>query len=428
MANQYGHKDHHVVAFYAETTTGTGPADWGDDSTRIDVTAVDFTGLLTDLQVDPRMEDAWQKVGQRQLVKGLRNTGNASVSVLFTGNGDAAPADAASPAVGALATLIAHGLGGIHTAPSKTITGGSTTTIEVAAITGWEEGQLVGVQDVTSPTSENTGRVFIRRILSFAATTVTLDEALPFTPANGDLAVGGHTLYLDPAVLVDSTGASGRTLSWYHSGSLADDVIAAYGCAANIALENFGRNALPTMSLDIMVGNWATSTAVAKDDPATSDGESGSIIGRHTSLWIQDYGTSTSTKFATGSIDIQTGITRSRIETVTAAGANLEGMAGYSVAAGEETLITCATAGYTDDWEADVIAGTYKVARYACESSPGSSWAVHLSRAQVRNTPTRAEVSDVSGNNLVLLGCQDSTNASADTAALWESKLVIGLF
>lgn len=419
----YSHKMESVVSFFAETTAGQGPADWSANGTRIDHTAADATGWDQDWQVDPRLENRWSAVGQRQLVAGLHQ-GTATVSVLLTGNGDAAPADGNTPSATALGTLLSHCLGGARRIPSKDLTGGTTTTLEVAAATGWTEGDFVGVQDKTSPNSYNSGKLHIRRITGISGTTITLDEALPFTAASGDLAVGTEMSYVDPDVLEDSTGASGRTLSWYFSNGGSEEVKVGYGCAANLSFADLGRSAQPKIGLSIMCGSWETSPDVAKDVAASSAGIATNVIGRDTKVWLVDFGSTTATERPVASIDIAPGIERSKIETVTEAGEHLEGMAGYSVG-GQQTLVTMDIAGYDDQWETDLQAGTWKVCRYQFNGAPGTAWAIHWSRAQIRQTPVRVETTDVSGNKVVLLACEDEDNADSTVAELWKSKITI---
>ena len=431
MANTYRHKDHSVLGYFEETTSGQGPADWSTNGTRIDHTAVELDGLFDqEILVDPRMEgqeNDWADVGQRPLIKGARGSGNGSFSMLLHGNEDESPADAGAPTTTALADLLKHCLGGQDISTSHDVTGGTTTTLTMASTTGLELGAYVGVQDLTTPSALNTGRVFIRRITALTLDTeITLDEALPFTPASGDLAVGCLVAFVDPDVIEDSTGAAGRTLSLYHAGKTSEHVNVAYGCALTMALSELSRNTVPQVSFTAQCGNWETSSTVAQDtDTWASEGIGAQMIGRYTRCWIEDYGTTTSTKKGIGSMEIGPLVERTKIETVTTAGENLESMAGYSSTSSTETTITLGIAGYDDDWEADLQADTYKVLRYAHESQPGKSWAISFPRLQVRATPKASPVSDIQGSSLTLLACRDTTTTA--TTALWRSKVAIVL-
>lgn len=431
MPNNYRHKDHSVLAFFEETTAGQPPADWSDSGVRIDHTAVEFDGLFDqEILVDPRMEgqeNDWADVGQRELIKGARGSGTGTFSMLLTGVEDLSPSDGAAPSETALSKLLKHCLGGQDIGTSHDVTGGTTTSLTMASTTGLELGAFVGVQDLTSPSSENSGRVFIRRITALVVdTSVTLDEALPFTPANGDLAVGCITHYVDPDVLEDSTGAAGRTLSLYHAGKTSEQVHVAYACALTMGLSDLSRNAVPQVAFTAQCGNWGTSPAVSQDaDTWAAAGIGAQIIGRYTRFWFEDYGTTTSTKKGIGSMEIGPLVERSKIEAITSGGENLESMVGYSSTAGTETTVTLNIAGYDDDWEADLQADTYKVARYAHESQPGKSWAIHFPRCQIRQTPKPSPVSDIQGTSVTLLACRDTTTTA--TTALWRSKVAIVL-
>lgn len=429
MANNYRHKDHSVLAVFEETTAGQGPADWSTSGTRLDHTAADLDGLFTqEIIVDPRregQENDWIDVGQRELILGARGNGNGSFTLLMHGNEDTSPSDGAAPSQHALGKLFKHCLGGEDLATSHDVTGGTTTSLTMASTTGLALGSFVGVRDLTSPSSANAGRVFIRRITALVVdTSVTLDEALPFTPDSGDLAVGCSTYYEDPDVLEDSTGAAGRTLSLYHAGKTAEDVRIAYGVALTASLSELARNAVPQVTFTGQCGNWETSPDVAQDDSSwAAEGIGAQIVGRYTRCWLEDYGTTTSTKRPIASMEVGPLHERSKIETITTAGENLESMAGYSAPAGTETTIGLNIAGYDDDWETDLQEGSLKVLRFAHESQPGKSWALHFSRCRVRQTATPSEVSDVKGTQVTLLACRDTTSTA--TTALWRTKVAV---
>lgn len=424
------HKLSSVVAYYVESVAaGTGPADWSDSGVRIDHTEADVSTISQDIQQDPRMEVSWARFGRNAPVLGLKSGQKATVTLLFTGSGDT-PADGETATISSEAYLTGHCLGAVRAIPTKDVASGTTTTITVAAITGWTVGDFIAVQDLTTPAAVNTGKVYIRRITAISDNTATIDEALPFTPASGDLAIGCVTAYVDEQVLEDSTAALSRTLSWYFSkgGNTTagdDEVWVLYGTAADLTLMDFGRSSQPKMQLSIQCGSWETSADVVKDNQSSSNGQAAKVIGKDTHVWIEDYGTTTSTKHCVASIEVATGVQRHMIETVTSPGLHMEGLCGYSAVGNQSTQVTMDITGYTDDWEADLQAATPKVCRYAHDGAPGSSWALHFSRCWVRETPTRSESGEVSSNKVVLESVQDEVNSNASVAALWESKICI---
>lgn len=417
------------VAYFAETTPGTGPADWQASGTKIhlsappDVSGIEQT-LLADERTVPRMNE---RAGPP--VKGLRQT-SMQVRTYWTGHGQTVVG--AQVAATALGTLLEHCLGAVHRSSATTLAAGghTTTVINVAATTNISVGCLIGVRD----DSDTDGKVAIRRVTAIAALAVTLDEALPFTPVDGDDVVAGITAYIDPDVLEDSSGASGRTLSWvcdYLASNGAAAVVELLGTKAALSIDGFARNERPSIVLDVTaarfrnVGQDGLAAPSWSGSPATLGPV---VLGPRTKLWLQDYGATTQTTgLHLSSASWTVGVSVAPVEVITEQTAGMPGIGLFSTApARPECEVTIVP--WDDDYDVDLAASTptYKAIRVALESTEGKSIAIMFPRAQIMATPKIAQVGEVLGATVKLEAHEDAD--AIGTTDLAKSPILIGLF
>ena len=421
------------LAIFAETTAGQGPTDWDADAMLVDHTAADVSGLTQTVAPDENIEDRIFASGDRTMLLGLKSGGSLSTSHYLTGHGQTVTSGNVATSTH-LAALIKASVCGERISTTATITGGSATQPQVASVTGLEEGDFLAFQDTTSPSAANSGICFVRRITDISTLTLTLDQALPFTPANGDLARSCIALYLDTAKLQDSTSASGTTTSVKvelgESGA-TDKVWEIYGACPTLSIENLNRDAPATIKLDWMPGTWRTYDDVTRTSWSTAKAALTSVQpamqGIGTTVFVQTYGTTTSVCKPVNTIEVEFGVPRARMETVTTCTANLEGIAGYTVDARAMTKIKVGIGRVGDDWEGVLQAGTRQVVRYAVSRGPGYGWALHFSRCQLAATPTDKDIGSQAGYAVEWRAGEDLDNSGATTEDLWKSKAIIVL-
>jgi hypothetical protein len=133
---------------------------------------------------------------------------------------------------------------------STCATGTTTTAITVASTTNLSVGSFVGAVDPT------TSLLHVRQVRSKTGTVLTLDRALPFTPANGAAlyasatyshAISGHQHLFFDAEGYDATPAKG----WRR---------ALFGCLGDFSMKNLGANGKLALEFSFRALDW--------DDPA----------------------------------------------------------------------------------------------------------------------------------------------------------------
>ena len=422
------------LAVYPETTAGTGPASWDADAFLVDHTSADVSGLTQTVSPDENVEGRIFASGDRRMLLGLKSGGSLSTTHYLTGHGQTVAAGSAATSTH-LAKLIKLALCGERISESVNVTGGTATQPTVDSVAGLQEGDFLAFQDLTSPTAIDTGICYVRRILDINTLTLTLDQALPFTPANGDIGRSTIALFLDTAKLQDSTSAAGTTASVKvelgEPTPAADKVWEIYGACPTLSIQDLNRDAPATIKLDWMPGTWKTHDDVTRTAWSTAKAGLTSVQpalqGIGTSVFVQTYGTATSVCKPVNTFEVDLGVPRARIETVTTCTANLEGIAGYSVDARASTSISMSIARLGDDWEGVLQAGTRQVVRYAVSRGPGYGWALHFSRCQLSATPTDKAIGSQAGNSVKWRAGEDLDNAGATTEDLWKSKAIVVL-
>jgi len=426
-----------TLAIYRETTAGTPPADWDADGQLVDFTAMDAAGFSQTVITDGVIGDRIFAMGGRASILGMRSVGQFSSSHYLTGHGQT-PASGSAPTVTFLSDLLQLALGGRRLVTARAVTGGTATAPTVDAVTGLDVGDFMAFEDLTSPSAANSGKCYVRRIVDIDTLTLTLDESLPFTPADGDAARGTIVIYIDTATIQSTGGISGATASLKVQrgdvAAAASQVWEATACVPTLEIDSIERDGVPTIGLTWGVGAWKTyadgitkTTWSAAKTALASAIVPPRAIGIGSTVWLQAYGTATSVCRSAASVSIGVGVPRPQIETVTECTSGLHGIAGYTTEQADTTIELVLGNLTAVDYEALLQAGTYQVFRYAHTGAYGRGWAIHCPRVTISATPSASEAGPNLATTLSLRATEDLDNADADPVNLWKSKIAIVL-
>lgn len=428
------------IAYFREITVCTPPVDPAADATPIEFVSCDTSGIKQDLLVDPTAESRAFAVGTRQRIKSIRNC-KAAVVLKLHGTG-VVTAGASQVVQTYLGELLEHCMGGVHRGTSTTITGGTSVIPIVASVTGIIPGCMLGFQDITSPSIENVGKVWARRVLSVdgEALSVTLSEALPFTPAATDKVHACITPYLRASILVDAVAAAGgpHTLCWYFlkgdATAPADLIWRVDGSVASMKLDGLGRGAVPTLALDIMGANFAHGGGDGLTNYTFADEPQGHAqlsMGVDVTMSIQSYGTTAIREVDAPGVTFEPGFARVGINTTTEKTHRLEGLATWSFIPGS-TKLTVTVVPYEDTWYDSLAAGQeFRItfSQPGMGSGAGAGWALHIPRAQLIETPGRADVdSAVHGVTLTFEAMEPADCTGGSNVDLEKSRFTLALF
>lgn len=416
------------LAYFPEVTQGTGPANaaaWVASGQRIRHIAesLEASSFKQTMIEDMRSQEAI--LARETKVFGIKGGVEFAFDAYGTGQG-AATAPAAQIALTPLMTLLAHCFGGVHRSNTSNITAGTTTTVTVTSATNIILGCLVLIQDADDP-----NRPVVRRVVGIAGLVLTLDRALPFTAANGDVCHAMATIYVDETALVDSA-IGPTTMSWLISkggtgtNQAAREHWEARGCKGMLEGIELARNALPLLKFKVLVASFLTPEAAPEPtwtaDPA---GNAPVGIGPDTQVNLANFGATPNTLIHCSECSVQTGVSSVPVDTLTEVNTGMPGRYGYTLAQGETKvglqIVPMAQAEFTE-----FNAQTLKIFNWQRIRPAGAVFSVHLSRAEIEETPGSAAVGNALGETYALRGLRDAANASA-TEQLWRSPILIGI-
>ncbi|MBK6920420.1 MAG: hypothetical protein IPH07_23675 [Deltaproteobacteria bacterium] len=413
-----------LLAFFQESTQGTGPANgaaWVSSGVRIRHVgdSVDVSGIEQAVVEDERSQEGIFDV--EYSVKGLRNT-SFPMSLYMTGSG-ATTAQDDTIAETPLMTVLEHALGGMHLSNSTVLAGGghTTTVINVDDATNIVEGCLIQVQDATD------GTIAVRRVLDVSTLAVTLDEALPFTPADADVVPAMATFYVDETVLVDSS-AGPTTLSWLIQKGLAAALenFELNGCKSELKSIALTRGGLPTLSFDTMVASFdPPGTAPSPTWSSDPIGNAPVSIGPDTVITYQTQGTTTINPIHVSEFSVEVGVPVVSVDTNTEVEDGMEGRQGYSTQPAD-TMITLNVVPFGSSAWTQFAADTFRRLRFYKRAAPGQVFAVHFSRCEIK-PPKRGAAGPVSSTQIMLRAHKDAANSGAANAQMWRSKILLGI-
>jgi hypothetical protein len=300
----------------------------------------------------------------------------------------------------------------------------STTTFDPALTTDIDEGMWLAIAD-----ADDANRLFFTQCASWDGTTWTSDVVLPFTPASGDVLHGVEANYIDSSVLID--GVNGDTRAWLVQKGVAGsrECFLFTGTKAEFASLTLGRGTPAMLGINVHYAKHTGPDDQAEVTLATSvAGKPPAIVGGDACFWMENDGTTTRTLHKVNELTLTPGVPVLPQNTITTHNANTPGLSGWTTGPSDTLLnlnLLEVTTTWWDDWQAD----TKQVCRYENTGSAGNAFGLHMSRAQIVETPKRGTkrgtAESLSTSQLTLRANRDSVNAAAGTAALWQSKFVI---
>lgn len=425
------------LAFFQETTACAPPADWAASGTPVEFISVDLAPKEA-LLVDPTAETRIQSVGKRRRIKGIRNV-DFSAILKMHGLGTTV-ADGDTAAHTALTKILTWCCGGVHFCNTEEITSGTATSLVLGAGLGasFIPGCLIAVEDTTSPTTQNAGRLHFARVVEVNTDTLTLAEDLPFTPAAGDVIHGTATIYVDEDYLEDAIRAGTiRTWNWFHkrAKSGTDELWQLEGCVGSFTINNLGRGQLPQIALSVMAANFRYGGEDGLTNPTfgTPQGKPQMSMGLDVRCSISDYSTTTRTTRDVNASTFEPGFTRVRVETATEEVDRFEGMSTYSVQPADCSM-TMTVLPHDDSWYGALQDDTdWRLTFYqpgpggATGAGAGKSWCIMLPKAQIRATPSRVDVNEVHGAQIEFSAMEPDDCEGGSNENLEKSVFLIGL-
>lgn len=430
MANQHLVTEK-TISIFPEVTPCVPPDDWAADGTAIEFVSINLDGVAEEQIVDPTAEARHFAVGNRQRRRGRRN-GTHSLVVKQHGTG-VVTADGDTVVQTYLGTLWAHCLGAVHLGTSHVITGGTATQPILDSVAGIVPGCMLAFQDTTSPVSRDLGMPVCRRVLSISTLTLTLSEALPWTPAAGDPVHAAITVYPHAHNLRDAVAAGGTLAIYVREGDDESLNTRLDGCVHSAKLDGLALGSLPTLTMEGMHANWARGDEDGLADIADlgePEGEPQLSMGLDVSISIQEYGNSAINEIDAAAVTFETGITRSRVETVTGKTFRFHGTATYTVASGQTTM-AITVAAHLSDWYEGMQAGkSYRVTmtQPGAGAGAGSGWCVHMPRARLVATPGKADVNGNYGTTLSFEASEPDDTTGGSLVDLQKARFLVAMF
>ncbi len=414
-----------TLAVFKETTAGTAPADWDADGKPLYTVGVPEVGEVKQEFIEDGRSVA-RLFEVKDMIAGVRSTATLGYSFPAHGTDQGVIADTVSAVAEANSIVYKNCMGGQVIVPSTVLAAGgthSTTSLELDVSTLYQIGGFVCIEDADA-TGDTV--VYVRRIISKAADVVGIDEALPFTPTDGDPCHSNIQTYIDEDVLANS--ASGpQTLSYAVTlgGDADNESWELVGCQTNLAGLTIGSNETVKAELSVMCGSFQEPDDFSKPTYATAiTGAAGFIPGQGTKLFIQDYGTTTTDCINATEVAIEVGIVSEPIPTVTECDAGLEGINGHTAIPGN-TTITTTSIPYDSTLHADLKAQQHKVIRFANQLAPGAGWAITFPNCEIMSTPTPGEAGSLLAIVTEFRAHEDDAIAGASVVEQQLSKLSI---
>ena len=420
------------LMYYPETTVCAPPFSWAASGKRIEFVSVDCQPKQ-ELIVDPTAEGNPLAVGKRARRKGLRNV-TWSMVLKMHGVG-AATTNGSQVDPTYLSVVLGWCLGGTHRSFSRVVdSAADAATLTLDDSAGIIPGCMVAVEDITTPSRENAGKLHFRRVLAVAADTVTLSEKLPFTPAATDKVHATITAYIDRSVLKDAVAAAGRTFNWlYRNEESGTDLLwQLEGTVATLALQNLGRGQLPQLAISCMSANFSHTADDGLADvtmPAAVGTSAQLAMGTNVHCSIGTYEDDDIAAVETNAVALETGLTRTKVETSTEKTNRFEGLATYSFSYAD-TKFTTTLVPFDPAWYAGLKDDAqFRINYYqpGPGDGAGKAWCVHIARAQISATPSRADVGEVNGVAVEFMAMLPDDCTPGSNEHIEQSPLLIAI-
>lgn len=425
-----GSAHYHGLAYYQESTSGTGPADaaaWVSGGTRI----APLVGSMDTSKIGPNLLDderAYDDIFDDEPgVIGLDNPEFNFELYLETPAGSTA--DASQISATAQMTLFEHIMGGLHRGNTTTASGThSLTTVEVTSVTNLEVGCHIAValSNYTGPGGAT--MCHVRRVTDITSLVLTVDQAFPVAPVDTDVVNACATAYIDSSALEDSS-VGPTTLSWLLSRAATGsgpnwEVL---GSKAQLDSISFERDDFAKLAVSVMGGSSTTpESAPAPSWTAAPANESPFQLGRYTQFWMQDYGTTTNTVHCANAFGLEEpGVPVVRAPTITTDTAGMQGTCGYTTKRADTTAAVTLFPYSSTRWT-EYLNRTLKACRIANLAAAGSGCAITMPRAEVVERPDVGDVDGAQSLTFKLKALRDTDSVA--TTQLWRSKFCIVWF
>lgn len=431
------------LAYIDETTQGTPPADaaaWVAGGTQIRHIAesLDLSGIKASSVEDMRSQTTLQGTERR-----LIGIDNPEFPFTMYGHGmGAATADGVQAASIPLVATLGHALGGHRRTYTHAVSGGSstTTTIDVDDASDWQVGDFIAIELGTAPAGYPSGTAFPRRILTIdtGATPdqITIDQALPAAPEDGDVIHATSFAYVDEDVIVDSNGSGGPYTRTYlgqkglqsATGSLRE-AWEIRGAVTQLQAFGFERDQPLQLPFQVMGGSHAApGTAPWPSWTATPAGFAPLVAGPLTQLWLVDEATTTSTLVHNATFQCEPGVPRTRTEVLTSDNVYMQATSNFGSEPAETTINLALDPFDTSRW-GEWESSSYKTMRIARLGNAGFGFFVHFSRVSYVEEPGRGENGWASSTEIQFKAHPDADiSPMPANAAIWRSKIIIGVY
>jgi hypothetical protein len=401
------------LAYFQETTSGTGPADWAASGVQIRHMAesLDTSSLQQTVLEDERSQ--LSVLAYEKHIKGIKGGVSFDHEMYFHGIGTAT-AGGEQAAATPLSNLLGHCQGGQWRGRSTTADGThSGTTVELADATGFAVG---GFLAWVNPA----GLAEIRQITDLTGSVATVHRAFSGTPSNADVITACIVIYEDEDVLIDSN-VGPTTLSWLlgkGKGS-ATEYHECRGCKSNISGFSFGRNTVAKVSLSTLVASFSD----PDESPSPSwsslpSGHAGRAIGPSTTVFVQDYASTADNRVGCSEFSVTPGISPSLAETLTENAAGMPGLYGYGLERNpctvQMTVVPSATS-----WHEDFTDGNLKHVQFEKLAPPGSAWSLYFPRCEVGTQPSRGATGVTMASSFTVNALQDEGANALQTSRMY---------
>lgn len=435
-----GSAHYNSLAFFQEATQGVGPVEEGSDWETEAAAApsayriAPIVGTVTVSSVGPGLvndERAYDDIMDDEVDRiGIDNPEFAFECYMEALS--AAPANGAAATATWQTVLAAHCLGGISYSTTRTADTAagvlhSVTAVEVDDDTGIAVGDHVAITLQNYTGLGGASAAHVRRVVAVNSGTnlITLDQALPVAPVDGDIVGGAATGYIDSTVLEDSS-VGPTTLSWHLARERegGDATWEVFGSKTQINSLTCERDDFARFAMSVFGGSSALPGSAETPDWTTDpENEVPFQIGRYTQLWFQDYGTTTNTVWGTTMFNVDDfGVPVVPADAITSISEGMQGRAGYSTTRAD-TTVSIALQGHDSGWWADYTARTWKVARFANLAQRGGGFAITLPRCQINERPDFGDEGGSSTNALKIKAFRDLSSVA--TTQLARSKICL---
>ena len=365
---------------------------------------------ITETEVSP--EFVRQRIFQTQPTQSALSNVTFGMTSYFTGSGVTLAAGSLATAT-ALSRLVQNALGGVHYTETCTLTGGGHTativnvddasTLAVGAVFAWEDGD---------------GLLHPRVITDVTGTAITLNLALPAVPADDDLMRGGATLFIDEAVIGDTSSTLGSTFSAViQKGSATSAGWELNGCKAELSTLTFGRNEFPTMEFNVQAMRFSDPSVGPDPEFPSASVPTPQVIGPDSQIVLSDAGSTVMETYCNGTVSVTAGVPVTPLECLVDQLGTTEGIGLYS-SSPADTVVEIDTYPYRTDWHVDRRNRTNKQLMISKNAASGNCLAFFAQNLEI--TTVAPGSGDFTSSNLSLRAVEH--NPDTATTALERSK------